>query len=272
MRSETETLSHPSNGRLILYFLFAWAIFGVCGASTIIATGLFFGFEHFEEFSISSALFLLVLAILRYGSGAFVLGTLTRTHIKAWTAAIIYIIPASLIPASTFIGAALSDTIKEDILSNPWLRIGMPIIYLLIGPFVSVFFIRVGEVFSKAFSRPKAILNIPWQHWLWILPFSLFQVIGVPLFVLFNIWETRDSGPVFSILFLSFAPIISYIIIWILFIFILMAIVASYVALSEDSGSGWVRTLKVLGTWLLLTGLQAFIILGTLGQHVAEME
>ena len=144
----------------------------------------------------------------------------------------------------------------------------MPIVYLLISPLVSFYSIRMGEESSDNFARPQAALNVPWQHWLWIIPFFLFQVIGVPLFLLMALWKIDVLTADVAMTILSLPTLIPRIIVFVILTGVLMAINAAYTALSDDSGSAGVRTLKVLGTWLLLTTMQAFIILAGIGQHM----
>ena len=194
MDTDTTGTCRPSAGRLILCFVFAWAVSIVCALSTTVTAVCFFDMNPDNGFSFRVAIIGLALAVLRYAAGAVVLGTLTRQRIRTWTAAFVFVIPAILLQALTFASASVSDVMRDDLLGNPGAMIVMPIVYVLISPFVSFYFIRIGEELGDQFTRPKAVLNIPWQHWLWVLPFFLFQVIGVPLFLLLALWKIEVAS------------------------------------------------------------------------------
>ena len=71
-----------------------------------------------------------------------------------------------------------------------------------------------------------------------------------------------------SMSILSLPALIPRIIVFAILAGVFMAINAAYTALSDDSGSTGTRTLKVLGTWLLLTAMQVFILLAGIGKYM----
>jgi len=268
VENHTEEIARPVGGRLSLYFLFAWLITVVCGFSTTISSLYFFDVKSGDDLSWRAAIIVIALTALSYGSGTFVLGTLTRQRIKTWTAAIVYVIPFFLVRGLIFALANMNAVMKEDLLAQPVSMVIIPIISLLISPFVAFYFVRMGEESADEFSRPKSVLNIPWQHLLWVLPFFLVQVIGVPLFLLFSLWKIDILTANVSFSILSLPAFIPRIIVFFIFSGIMMSINAAYTALSEDYGTLGIRTMKVLGTWVLLTTIQIFIVLSVVGKFI----
>ncbi len=264
----SEVQTRQTVGRPIRYFIFAWLVAIVCGLSTTITAVCFFDLHPDDGFSFGAAVIGLALAVLRYGAGAFVLGTLTRQRVKTWTAAIVYVIPFFLLRGLIFAGATVSEVTKEELLANPSSMIVMPAVYLLASPFVSFLFLRMGEDSADTFSQPNSALNVPWQHWLWVLPLFLFQAIGVPLFLLLALWKIDILTADVSFSIFSLPSFIPRIIVFAILAGVLAAINAAYTALSEDSGSTSIRMLKVLGTWVLLTAMQALIVLSGIGKYM----
>ena len=261
MPAETEVLIRPTAGRLSLYFIFAWLVSSVCGFSTIFTAGIFFKLDISGGFTLRETIIRLVAAVLHYGSGAYILGTLTWQRIKTWTSSIIYIIPFFLFQALMFAHATASEVIKKDYLTNAGLMIVIPVACLLVSPFVSFFFVRIGEKTASTFSRPRAVLNVPWPHWTWILPLFLFQVTSVPLFLFLTIFKVDVLAGVHV---LPFSQVLGLrIIVLAVLAGTIKAIECAYKALSVDHGSIGIRALKVIGTWLLLSAMQiAFILVG----------
>jgi len=259
----------PSRSKIALYFIFAIAVSVICGTSLSFTAVMFFDVDPGAGFSLKVALIGLILAILQYGSGAFVLGTLTHGHVKTWTSAVIYVIPSFLFRGFIFVSAAVSEVMKEDMLANVGTMIVMPIIYLIISPFASFYFIRLGEGSAKDFSRENAILNIPWQHWLWIFPFYLFQVIGVPSYLLLALWRIDLLTADVPLSIFSLPTLIPRIVVFAILAGIIMSINSVYCTLSKQHGGPrGVKMLKVFGNWLLLTAIQAFIVLTYVGKHM----
>lgn len=231
MENHTEELVRPGIGRLTLYFIFAWLITVVCGLSSMMSSLYFFDIKSGGDLSWRAAIIAIVLNALSYGSGTFALGTLTRQRIKTWTAVIVYVIPFFLVRALIFALSNMNDAMKEELLAKPISLVIIPIVSLLISPFVAFYFVRMGEESSDAFSRPKCVLNIPWQHWLWVLPFFLVQVIGVPLFLLFSLWKIDLLTADVPLSIFSLPALIPRIIVFLIFAGIMMSINAAYSAL-----------------------------------------
>jgi hypothetical protein len=268
METESESHTRPTAGRLILYFFFAWLISIVCGFSSTTTAICFFNIRPDHGFSFGTEVIGLALAVLGYGTGAFVLGTLTRQRVKAWTAAIVYVIPSFFLRGLIFAGAYVSDPIKEELLANPIPMIVMPVVYLLVSPFVAFYFLRMGEDFADVFSQPNSALNVSWKHWLWVLPFFLFQVIGVPLYLVLTLWKIDFLMADIPFSFFSLPSLIIRIIVFVILTGILTAIKSAYTALSENLGSTGIRIIKVIGTWVLLTVIQTLIILSGIGKYM----
>lgn len=261
--------SHPSRFRIARYFFFAWAVSAICGVSLTLTGSMFFELDSDVGFSIKIALFGLILAVLQYGSGAFFLGTLNRGRIKTWTCSIIYVIPSFLFRGLIFASTTRNEAIKDELLANAGYMIIMPIIYLAISPFVSFYFIRLGKDSAEGFSRQNAVLNIPWQHYLWILPFYLFQVVGVPSYLLLTLWKIDLLTADIPLSIFSLSALIPRIIIFAILVGIIMSINSMYSTLSEQrEGSRIFNGLKVLGNWFLLTGIQVLIVLSYIGRHM----
>jgi len=268
MENIADGLDRPSGGKLTLYFIFAWLVSVVFGFSSTISTLYYFDIKSGGDISWKAAIVVIVLTALSYGSGAFVLGTLTHQRIKIWIKAIVYVIPFFLVRGLIFAWSNMNDQVKEELLAKPHSMIVVPIIALLISPFIVFYFIRMGEESASEFSRPKSALNIAWQHWLWILPLFLTQVIGVPLFLLLTLWKIDLLTANVSFSILSLPAFIPRIIVFFILCGILMSINAAYTALTEDHDTPVIRAMKVIGTWVLLTLIQVFIVLATIGKFM----
>lgn len=268
MENHTGELVRPVGGRLSLYFLLAWLITVVSGFSATCSTLYFFDIKSGEDLSWRAAIIVIVLTALSHGFGTFVLGTLTRQRIKTWTAAIVYVIPFFLVRGLIFALTNMNDVMKENLFVQPVSMVIVPLISLLISPFVAFYCVRLGEESADEFSRPKSVLNIPWQQWLWVLPFFLVQIIGVPLFLLFSLWKIDILTANIPLSILSLPAFIPRIIVFFIFSGIIMSINASYTALSKDYEATGIRAIKVLGTWILLTIIQVFIFLATVGKFM----
>ena len=257
--SDTEVHTRPTVGRLIVYFIFAWLVSNVCGLSSTFTASYFLDFE--SDFSFRAGFFGLLLSVLQFGTGAFVLGTLTFRSVKTWTAVIVYLIPYFLRRGLIFAIEAL-DYAMNEALSYPGPFIVMPIIYMLVIPFVSFCFLRMGEERADTFSRPHAALNLPWLHWLWVLPFFLFQAVGVPLFLMLWMFIYEDT----SFFIFSLPNLIIRVLLFFILVGVVTAINASYTALTEQTNSSGMKILKVFGTWVLLTAMEIFIVLASFGK------
>lgn len=252
-----------------MYFVFAWVVSAICGASLAVTGTVSLDLDPDADFSIRLAFLGLILAILQYGTGAFVLGTLTSGRVKTKTSVAIYVIPSFLFRGLIFASATVSEVMKEDLLANSGSLIVMPIIYLVLSPFVSFWFIRGGENAAQTFSREKSVLNIPWQHWLWILPLYLFQVISVPTYLLLALWRLDSPSYIIFLSTWSLPAWIPRVIVGAILVGILMSIRSVYSSLSEQHESfNANRVLKVFGNWLLLTSVQVLIVVAYVGRHV----
>ena len=258
-----------SRAILPLYFIFAIVVSIVCWTSLLITSLSFFDMNLDSAFSIKSIIVGLMISILACAAGGYVLGTLTQGLLKTWTTAIIYITPGILLRIGTSSLAFISEAVRDDIISKPGSMIVLPILIILTTPFAAYYSIRMGEEASAEYDEPKSILNIPVYHWLWILPFYLFSVVGVPTFLLLTLWWidllTVDIWPSL----LNLPSLIPRIVVLFILAGVLFSISSVYSTLSErDSTPGLLKALKVFGNWLLLNALEAVIILAAIGKFM----
>lgn len=249
----------PSGGRLIMYFIFSWLVATIC---TFSASGTFGLCIQDNGFSWTSVIVGLALTVLINGTGAFVLGTLTGPRYEARTIAIAYVVPAFLTWILIFVGEFLSEMVRHETLTNPARYIAFPILDLIVLAYASFCFVKWGMETAINFSRPNAALAIPWYHWLWILPFALFQTIAVPLFLALTLWRTDILAPIddlFSAV-LHFPALILRVIVVLILSGVIASIRSAYTALSKDVDSIGIRFIKVFGTWILLTAMASLII------------
>lgn len=265
-----ESLPSPlGSGRIFVYLVFAWSVSVVCAFTTIVSAVSIFDIRPAVGFSIRMSVIGLVLAVMRYGAGAFILGSLIRDRVKHWTATLYYVTPFFLFHGSMFLSASVHDPIKAQMLANPFALIVIPIVYLALCPFVSMLFIRIGTETGMAFSKTNSALGVPWFHWLWILPFGLTQVIGVPLYLLLLLWKIDLLlAGIYPSILLNLPASISRIIVFFVLSGVLMLICLAHNALSDQSDRVGVRILKVIGAWLVLSVLQSLIVLSAIGKYM----
>ena len=255
-------------GRVAVYLLFAWAVALVCAFSTTLTAVCFFDIRPQSGFSFRIALIGTILAALRYGAGAFVLGSLTRDLIKSWPITFVYIIPFFLLHGLVFLASAVHEPIKDEALANPGTMIVMPIVYLLLCPFVSFWFLRIGANTGANFHEENSALGIPWYHWLWIVPFGLTQVIGVPLYLLLLLWKIDLLAEEVYPSMLNLPALIPRIIVLFILVGAVMLIALAHDALSDRSGPIGVRIIKVVAAWLGLSIMQVLIVLSAIGKYM----
>jgi len=250
---------------LPLLFTSSWLICLVCGVSSSITAIYFYDIKSGGDLSWKATIVAIIMTSIGYGLGAFVLGTLTPSRLKKWTKVIIYISPFFLFKVSMFALAYMDNAMMDDLLNRPLAKVVAPLTSLIITPFVAYIFINIGEESAGSFSRPRAMLNIPWQHWLWMIPFFIAQVISVPLFLLLLLWKIDLLAGNISLSIFNLPAFISRIIVFFILILIIMSINSAYTALSEKIDSTAIRVLKVSGVWVLLSLMQAFIFLSIIG-------
>jgi hypothetical protein len=152
--------------RLLLDLLFAWGIsIVICLSGNFAALVASTSSRIFpvEPPDLISAL----IPILQYGVGAFCFGTLAKKT-NMWLLTALFVSPLLLLVPSS--GTTLQELSRS------------------LGSVALCFFgslcaIAAGQ--STQFHRDKAVLDIPWYHWLWLFPTSLFQAVCVPLTLLF---------------------------------------------------------------------------------------
>jgi tetratricopeptide (TPR) repeat protein len=221
--------------------------------------GAIFNLRDLTGFSFPIAMVDIGLLILQAGSGAFLLGTLCGRGLNTWLATTIYVVPLLLLQILAIFGGN----------SQPI----MPIVCAVLNPFVSFYCVRAGQNRSNEFCRSKAALNVPWMHWIWLVPTSLYQAVGVPVF-LFLYWWKIDCLAGDAVSISSLPGIALRTIVFFLFLGVLAAMRSAYRALAQDSDSISIRVLKVAGTWLLLSVLQGAIFLDILviGKHYEKAD
>jgi hypothetical protein len=156
--------------KILLELVFAW------GISSVICMGGNFAASIVSNSSAlrpadPPELITAVIAILQYGSGAFCLGTLAKKT-NIWLLAILFVLPLLLLLPNT---ATSFPALTKPLISVALCFIG------------SLCAIAAGQ--STPFNRAQAALNIPWYHWLWLFPTSLFQAVCVPLTLLFVFFQ-----------------------------------------------------------------------------------
>jgi hypothetical protein len=257
---DPEAIEQPkSRAKLPLYSIFAMAISVIWQFSlSVTLISLEFGADH--PFSLKYVIIGVAVAVLSYASGGYVLGTLTRGLLRTWQAAIIFITPSVVLHLGVFARAFMSEAARNDLVTEPGKMIVLPILPLLVAPFASFCSIRLGEDAAGKYNRPRSVLNIPWYHWLWILPCYLFQVVGVPAFFLLTLWRIDlilEATKVFPSL-LNLPAFFPRIVLVAIISGVGFSINSVYSTLSETNGKySPVDVLKVLGNWLLLTDLDS---------------
>jgi hypothetical protein len=231
---------------LTIYFLVSWLVSDICGLSAATVFVCFFNISS-NEFSRTMAIGCGGTALLEFGIGAYLLGTLVGKRLPAGLMTFVYVVPVLL-----FNVLAISQSAQMHGRPIELVQYGCQ----LIGPFVSYYCVEWGQ--SSGYSRPNTMLNIPWQHWIWILPTSLWQVVTIPLFLLLLMWH--------------FDSVIPGIIICTILAGIVGAIKKSQSALSQNDGSVGKRILTVAGTWVLLTALQVVLLAFMLGREMKSLD
>lgn len=258
----------PALGRLIAYYLFAWTVSFVCVFGGRAAVVAFFDLQTVHQISFLYISIAGGLAILHFGSGAFVLGTILSKRLNFWMAIFLYVFPLFALEILNLVLLPVGSSIVEGMHADS--RELMDVVDVLLNPLVSICFFRLGRKFN--FSRPNAALNIPWQHWLWILPTSLFPAICVPVFLVFLIWKIDlFTGNVESSIFTLPDSLLRVAVFFIL-IGVLVAICSAYKALSTSTDSTKVRAVKAAGAWLLIAILQGAILLYRANENVMATE
>jgi hypothetical protein len=256
------------NSPLWIGYVFAWVISSIAYMSAIFAVTAHYEYHLTHDLSFGRAMLGIGIAIIGHGAGAFILGTLLKNRLSSVIATAVYISPYVLLRVGVFLGAIYIPEIQEDVLSHPGNMILMPLIYLLIIPFVSYGFIRTGENVADEFRRPRSVLNIAWYHWLWGTPMLVFQVIGVPAFLLLLLWRI-DLLIYEPISLFQLPDIIIRMMVFGVLALAIAIIVWIYRALTESYLPVLARIGIILGGWLALTAFQLLIVLTALGRNPA---
>jgi hypothetical protein len=161
--------------RLAVYFIFSWAFAAVCAFSATTVTNAIFDVNSMQELSFGYVLWTLGICLVQFGSGAYVLGSLIGGRLNPWVAMCIYSLPMTALQL-VVIWLKGAEAIVTEIQTDS--RQLMQFAVLVLNPVFSVFFIMQGQ--HADYSAPKAVLGIPWKHWLWILPTTLYSAVGVP--------------------------------------------------------------------------------------------
>ena len=252
---------------LPLYFIFAIIVSIVCWLSLFVTSFSFFDMSLDRAFSIKTIIVGLLISVLACAAGGYVLGTLTNGLLKTWPVAIIYITPGILLRIGSSSLAFISDAVRDDIISKPGSMIVLPILIIIATPFTAYYSIRMGEAAADVYDEPKSVLNISWYHWLWILPFYLFSVVGVPTFLLLTLWWIDILTASIWPSLLNLPSLIPRIVVILILACIFTSISSVYSTLSErDSTARPLKALKVFGNWLLINALEAVIILAGIGK------
>jgi hypothetical protein len=246
-------LNRPSLSRLVLYFILSGTVAFVTGLAAATVTFYFFD-VHQLKLSLQSGVILSALNMVQYAIGGYLLGTLIGKRLSVWVATAIYVLPVLIMQLLTIAGV-FGIPITEQIRTNPIAV--LHIFYVVLNPIVSFYSIRWGQY--SGFARPNAMLDIPWQQWIWIAPLSLFQIICVPLFLLFWLWKLSSTFQQMLVCLVLFG--------------LFKAIKSAYSELSKNTPLTGKGIFTIAGTWTLLTVIQILIICclaGKFSQVISE--
>ncbi len=90
-------------------------------------------------------------------------------------------------------------------------ELSRPLGSIALGFIGSLCAIAAGQ--STQFHRDKAALDIPWYHWLWLFPTSLFQAVSIPLTLLFvfieldTIYAVAEARPIVRLMIAILLPL-----------------------------------------------------------------
>lgn len=269
--SELSGETKPNLLRLTIYFIFSWIFASICSSAVSIVAIVSVNTRSFSLFS-----FILwpILSALYNGPGAFLLGTLLGKSVKPRTAVTIYLVPAFLIQGMIFLSAIFSQLIQHEVLNSIGQYVVLPIIDLAVAAYCSLQCFTVGAEKGKDFNKTNSALDISWYHWFWILPLALFQTIAVPLYLLLSLWKLDLLKPLdngLTDIIFHFPDFILRIGLFGVLYGIMGAIAGAYDALTETSGSIIARSMKVLGTWVLVTGIIVFAAINSYS-YVLQMD
>jgi len=250
--------------KLPVALIFSWMISAVVGVSSNAVIATFFDHHSLAELSLPFAIAMLAATIILYGSGAFVLGTLT-SRINKWILTVLFVGPMFVLQVLSIFGVT-DVPIAEQIQKNS--REIMQFVYLVLNPMVSYFAIQKGRE-SEFGQEPKRVLGIAWQHWIWILPFALYQTVGVPLFLLLLLWKIDFIIGEPSIFELP--GTLLRIVVFMILSGVLTAIFVAWDALNQTKAALFPRLLKVAGVWLLITLLEVLVLCAIATKNASEM-
>lgn len=249
--------------KLPIILIFAWIISAIVYVSANAVINNFFDLHSLTQLSIPFALVTVAETVLMYGSGAFVVGTLT-TRINKWLATVLFGGPMFVLQLLLIFGVT-DVSFAEQIQRNS--REIMQLVCLVLNPVISYLAIQRGRE-SEFADEPSKILGIAWQHWLWILPFGLYQSVSVVLFLLLLLWKIDFVIGEPSLFELP--GMIARIVVFMILSGVLTAIAVAWGALSDTKKPFTPRILKVIGVWLLVTVLEVAVLLVTATKNASD--
>lgn len=262
--ASTKTPKLGAYAKLPVALIFAWILSAVVGVGANAVINIFFDRHSLSELSLPFAVSTAAAAIILFGSGAFVLGTLT-TRINKWLLTVLYAGPMFILQMLSIFG--ITDApIAEQMQKNS--REVMQLVCVVLNPLVSYISIQKGRD-SEFAEEPKKVLGIAWQHWIWITPIALYQTVSVPLFLLLLLWKIDfiiGEPSVFAL-----PSMLLRIVVFLFLSAVLTAIVVAWTALSQTKGTLILRILKVFGVWLLLSILELFVLASCATKNANDM-
>jgi hypothetical protein len=137
--------------------------------------------------------------------------------------------------------------------------LGRPLSSIVLCFIGSLCAIAAGQ--STQFNRGKAALDIPWYHWLWLFPTSLFPAFCVPLTLLFAFFQMDILGSNADQKHLA-----RFVIMILLPLFLLLIYNAARILARPAKLSGLEKAALIF-SWLVLTVPQAMLLLAQAGKE-----
>jgi tetratricopeptide (TPR) repeat protein len=247
LASNAVNSSKTNYAKLFFFLPFTWNISGLAGLAAYAITFMFLERHDQDQITLLSLFASLVTCLLQSGSGAFVLGTLMKNGNK-WLLTFFSSLPIiifQVVMALAILSGSHNST--KDVVEC---------LFILLTPIISFKALQAGQ--DTSFDKPKAALDISWKHWLWIMPFALYPAICVPLFLLLLLWKIDLLIGTPSIFELP--SILCRVVVFFILSGVCAALMAAYNALSDTERSLGERILRVCGVWILIVGLQVFVL------------
>lgn len=219
--------------KLALDLVFSWSLSAIVSAAGLFASSVIFTQSNLfptDPPELATA----CVSVIEFGLGAFLLGTLARK--------------SNLILLATLFVAPLLLLLPGTATTFPALTI--PLISVLACFIGSMCAIAAGQ--TTDFNRGKSALNIPWYHWLWLFPTTLFQTACVPFTLFFALFQTNQPAIRVGIMFVL--PLVMFII---------------YTAarlLAKQSKLNWKERVALVFSWIFLTAPQVLLIVVQAGK------